>query len=111
MTSVTYDLTFDAGGDFDIRFYWKDDSDNLINLTTYTVQMKMKEKYSSTTEIDLTSYVTLGGVNGTIDINIPALQTSQITYVAGVYDLEITNTLGATYKLLRGRVFINKGIN
>lgn len=111
MTSVIYDITIDAGGDFDIRFYWKDDSDTPIDLTTYSVKMKMKEKYSSSTEIDLTSYVTLGGINGTIDINIPASKTVEITYIAGVYDLEITNTLGATYKLLRGKVFINKGIN
>lgn len=107
MTSTVYDITIDAGGDYDIQLLWKDDLDNPINLTGYIGGMKIKESLTSSTSIDCSSYITTNGEDGTIDINIPASVTSTILFSVGIYDLELYSSLGKTYKLLRGKIFIN----
>lgn len=110
MTSAIYDITIDAGGDFDIEFEYKDDTDTPIDLSTYNGTMTLKSSYTSDEEVDYSDYITLGGTNGTININVPASVTSQLSFSIGVYDFKIISSLGATYKLLRGKVFVNKEV-
>jgi hypothetical protein len=110
MASTIYDITIDAGGDYDVQLLWKDDLNNPINLTGYSGGMKIKETLGSSTVIDCSSYITTNGANGTIDISIPASITSTMSFSVGIYDLEVYSTLGKTYKLLRGKVFVNKEV-
>lgn len=110
MNSVVYDITIDAGGDFDTQLIWKDDNESLIDLTGYAGRMHISQSLTSTSSIDCSSYITTNGEAGTIDINMPASITSLITFNQGVYDLEVYNTSGKIYKLLRGIVYVNKEV-
>ena len=107
MTAGKYDLEIAQGADFNIQLTWKDDNDVLIDLTGYSARMKLKNKIGGTIEIDCGSYITLGGVNGTIDIDIPASITETITFEQGVYDLELVSSGGNVYRIMQGKANVS----
>lgn len=107
MRAGVYNLVLDEGADVSLNIVWKDDSDSLIDLTGYTARMMLKNSIDGDVSVDWSSYISLGGVNGTIDINVPASQTIDIGFLDGKYDLELESTGGNVYKILRGKVLIH----
>ena len=107
MVAGNYNLVFDEGADLDLQLIWKDDSDTLLDLSDFEARMKLKNKVDGDVTLDWSSYVTLGGVNGTVDINVPASATINTGFLNGVYGIELENSVsGKIYKLLRGKVRI-----
>lgn len=107
MRAAVYNLVFDEGADLPLNIVWRDDSNTLIDLTGYSARMKLKNTIDGDIVIDWSNYLTLGGTNGTIDLNVPASATIDIGFLDGVYDLEVESSNGAVYKVLRGKVLIN----
>jgi hypothetical protein len=81
-----------------------------VNLSGSTARMEVRRKASdSTVVLNATSYITLGGAAGTIDLNIPASVLAGIPARSGssfyVYDLEIV-TGSVVTTLLAGRFYV-----
>lgn len=79
-----------------------------VNLTGCTARMHVREKITSeTTLVELTtanSRLTLGGTDGTVQMDLDADLTEAFAWTAGVYDLEIEFPNGDVRRLLAGSV-------
>lgn len=106
MIAGIYNLKFDEGADIDIQFIWKDDTATPINLIGYTARMKVKNTIDGDSVVDWGSYITLGGSDGTVNLNVPASATIDIGFLDGVYDIELVSNAGNVYKFLKGKVLI-----
>lgn len=106
MRAAVYNLVFDEGADLPLNIVWRDDSDQLIDLSGYTARMKLKNTIDGAIVVDWSSYITLGS-QGTIDLNVPASATIDLGFLDGVYDLEVVSGSGTVYKVLRGKVLIH----
>lgn len=108
MSAVTYNLVIDKGATFQQRFTWKDSDGAVINLTGYTARMHIRETIAAaTTIVELTTEngrITLGGVAGTIDLEVAAAVTAAITQSSGFFDLEMVAPSGKVTRLVQGRV-------
>lgn len=81
-----------------------------VNLTGYSARMQVREKHTSTnTVINLTNSnggITLGGIAGTITINVSATQTSAITAKEYIYDLEIVSSSNVVSRIIEGKFIV-----
>jgi len=93
----------------DLVFTYSIDS-VIVDLFGWTARMQVREKYSSYSAIlSLTTEndgIFLGGVDGTIILNISALQTSAIVAKEYVYDIELINPSTYPYRFLEGKFIV-----
>jgi hypothetical protein len=110
MTAGNYTITIEQGATLGLTLTWRDESNALVNLTGYTARMQVREQLDSATPfITITTEnggIALGGVAGTITLNITATSTAAITQTSGVYDLELVSGGGVVTRLLEGLVII-----
>lgn len=108
MTPGKYNFVCPQGTTFSNQLIWAID-DEPVDLTTYTARMQVREKYTSTQKIlDLNTEnggITLGGDDGTIDLNINATVSSTIVPKTYVYDLELVSSSVVT-RLLEGKFIV-----
>lgn len=82
-----------------------------VDLTGCTARMQVREKVESVSPLlSLTTEnggIALGGVAGTVTINISAEATAALTWKSGVYDLEIEFADGFVRRLLQGSVSVS----
>lgn len=104
-----YDIHINQGADDSIHLTYKDPNEVPINLTSYTIEAKVKDSFGGTEIFEFTTQKANQGTNPgefylicekakTLALNI----TSKTTYF---YDLEIT-TGSVTTRLMDGFVFI-----
>lgn len=109
-----YDITIEQGATFLRTVTWRDSLGALINLSGYTARMQVRAKKSSDVvlvEANTTNgYIVLGGAAGTIAITIPAAITAPLSFVNGVYDLEVVSGGGIVTRLLEGGVELSKEV-
>ena len=111
MGAGNYNLLIEQGATYDLNLTWKTSDDVLIDLTGYTAKMEIRASAESAPIITLTngSGITLGGVLGTIDIQITATETGAFTAGEYLYDLELTS--GATVtRLIEGKADVKEQI-
>ena len=110
MSAARLNLKIEQGATFSHRLFWKDASRTPIDLTGYLARMHVREDKSSVgilTELTIANNrITLGGVNGTIDLSITATDTAAITWLRGVYDLELESPTGVVTRLVEGTVIV-----
>ncbi len=98
------DLCLYRSDNFNHQITWQDSDGNPIDLTNYTAKMQARKTVGSTavlmTATDGDGLV-LGGVAGTIDIQLSPTQTS-INNRENVYDLEVTSPTGFVTTLTQG---------
>lgn len=103
-----YNFVCPQGATFSKQLTWEIDSVP-VDLTTYTARMQVREKYTSTTPtVNLTTEnggITLGGEEGTIDIEINAPTTAGIVAKDYVYDLELVSSSVVT-RLIEGKFIV-----
>jgi len=110
--SASLDFGTDKGATFRHRFTWKTgpiDAEVPVDLTGATALMQIKSYSDGSTLIELSTEngrITLGGINGTIDLFIADNDTALFDWTKGYYDLDITLLSSDVRKLLRG-VFIS----
>lgn len=113
MAAGQYDIYIEQGATYQLNCTYKDSSGSVIDLTGYTARMQIREKKSSTTkllDISTSDYITLGGVAGTVVVEVPAATTAAMDFSRGVYDLELESSGGIVTRLLEGAVEFSKEV-
>ena len=108
MTPGKYNFICPQGATFSKQLTWKIEDDP-VDLTTYTARMQVREKYNSPAKIlDLTTEnggISLGGDEGTIQIDVSATDTAALVPKCYVYDLELVSSSTVT-RLLEGQFMV-----
>ena len=100
-------LVADQGATFTQRLTWKVDG-NPVNLTSYTARMRVKNIHKNFEVLHLTttSGITLGGVNGTIDLRASAADMEKVVPGRYSYDLELVSGGGEVTRLIKGTFIV-----
>lgn len=100
-------LFITAGTTFSNTFTYKDEDDDVIDLTGYTANASLRKEYESNTSIAFT--VVLGGANGTITISLPA--TANLTnYSKYVWDVKLTSPSNTVIVPFSGIIYIDSKV-
>jgi hypothetical protein len=103
-----YNFVCPQGATFAKQLTWEIDDDP-VDLTTYTARMQVREKYTSANAIfNLTTEnggITLGGLDGTIDLEISSSATAGAVAKEYVYDLELVSSSVVT-RLIEGKFIV-----
>lgn len=89
---------------------WATDGD-LVDLTGYTAALKARAYPDANTavlELDEGDGITLGGVAGTIEIEISAARTLAMGVGVFPYDLTLTPSGGDTFVFMRGHIHVSQ---
>ena len=104
-----YNITCQQGATLQRQLTWTDPARDAYNLTGYTARMQVRANTSSNTVIIALSTtagsggtITLGGTAGTVDLLIPAANTTTLTAGQYVYDLELVSGGGVVTRLIEG---------
>jgi hypothetical protein len=104
-----YNITCQQGATLQRQLTWTDSARDAYNLTGYTARMQVRDNVSSNTIVIALSTtagsggtITLGGTAGTVDLLIPAANTTTLTAGQYVYDLELVSGGGVVTRLLEG---------
>ena len=100
-------LTIEQGATFQAVITWEIDGDP-VDLTGYEARMQARQTVKSDSKVldlDTDSGITLGGVLGTITIDLTAEQTADINIGKLVYDLELV-TGDYVKRLVQGNITI-----
>jgi hypothetical protein len=85
-----------------------------VDLTGCSARMHVRELLETpTTLLELSTAngrITLGGLAGTITIDLSAEDTAALTWLQGVYDIEIVFATGEVRRLLEGGVKVNREV-
>jgi hypothetical protein len=113
--SVTYNFVnsdsvnraLEQGATFIRSFVYQDANGDAIDLSDYTARMQVRVDYTSDQKIiELTTQnagITLGGVDGTILLQLSATDTAGLPSGNYVYDLEVESLSGIVTRLIEGR--------
>lgn len=114
MPAAQINLKIEKGAKYNKQFIWQDSSEVPIDLTTYSARMHIRDNIDSTNfALELTTgngRITLGGVLGTIDLDLTATETDSLTIPDGVYDLELYVDADDVTRLMQGIVTIVEGV-
>jgi hypothetical protein len=107
-----HDITIYQGANFLLPLIWKTAAGVPIDLTGYTAAMQIRRNVRSKDPLhsmstELGAGITLGGVAGTIDVEIPPEVSSDFAFRTGVFDLELTPPDGKTIRLIEGKVTVS----
>lgn len=121
MNAGTYNLCINQGATFAKTFIWTTKrccgcgtvgvSSGPVDLTGYTAQMQIRAFPLATDVLyDASPDLVLGGVDGVIQLSIPAADTENFTWWKGVYDLLLTDSSGIATRLLSGSVDVSPAV-
>jgi hypothetical protein len=78
-------LVIDQGSEFSTEFIIKDDMDNPIDFTEYTIEAKIKKTFE---EVNGIPFNIIGYANGAIEISLDSNVSDEIKYGQYVWDLK-----------------------
>jgi hypothetical protein len=108
MSAGAYDIEVEQGVDRTIAITLKDQSTGLaINVTGWTFQMQIREKYSSTTVLYSPTINIVSAVAGQIAIVMTDTATSALPVKALVYDLEALRPDTTRIRILKGACIVD----
>ena len=108
-------LTVTKGSTFLQRFTWLRVPENTpVDLTGWEARMQVRLRpRDASTVLDLSSNnggISLGGVNGTIDLHISAPATEGFNFTTGVWAIELRRPAdGFVLELLSGQLIVQLG--
>lgn len=110
MAAAKKSLTIEQGATLVENWTWMADG-YPVDLTGYTADAQVRQHpTSSTILLDLVSYITLGGVAGTIALEVPDEITAPLVFSMPAYwDLNLS-VGGKITRLLAGRVYLKEGV-
>lgn len=109
MAAGNLDFTIEQGATFNLLLTWKIDTVPVV-LTGYTARLQARvDTYDTETILSMTTGagITLGGVAGTIALNLTATQTAILQTGTFVYDLELQSASGDVTRLVQGNLTIS----
>ncbi|WP_344580481.1 hypothetical protein [Nonomuraea roseoviolacea] len=107
--AAVYRFTIDQGATFRRVLRWTSGGEPL-NLTGFSARMEIRTKTGGELLYRLdtsTGGITLGGVEGTIQLHIPASASTAWAWRTGVYDLELIGPTGDVVRLIQGGVQVS----
>lgn len=112
MSAFKLSLKIDQGSTFNQLVTWKTGTPAVaVDLTGCTARMQVRSKLESPVVLlSLTTEnggIALGGIAGTVTLNISAVATAAITWSSAVYDLEIVFANATVRRLLAGGVTVS----
>jgi hypothetical protein len=119
MTAAPRNLYIEQGAAFTLVFTWYPSDPTAVpppapnDLTGATAAMQIRAKQGAPILVDATDAngkIVLGGVTGTVAIELTADDTEMIPVRTAYYDLEITLATGTVFRLLQGRVTVDPNI-
>ena len=116
----TLDLTVYQGDSFTLSAIWEIDG-SPVDVTGYTAALQVRKTHDAAPLLDLTSEtpgagqiqaITLGGVAGTITVEVDGADTAGLDFRKARYDLELTDAggTGEVRTLLAGAVSLTREI-
>lgn len=109
---VADDLQIKQGCPFHRRWTWSS-AGALVDLTNYTARAQFREfRFSGLPTFTLSQIdgITLGGVTGTIDLDLSAIRTRLHTYWRGEYDILLTPPSGNEFPFAEGRTLLDPSV-
>ena len=107
--AIYSNLTIDQGSTFTGIIDVTDASDNVLNLTGYSVAGQMRKTYDSSAKTDFTATVQSAG-SGKVKITLTAAQTNALVAGRYVYDVEITSGEGIVTRVVEGQIEVTPGV-
>lgn len=94
MPAASYNFTIEKGTAFVISFEYKDNNENIIDLTNWVARLRWKDNESNistfiTDTRNSTYEFVLVPAEGKLSLKIPASQTAAYTFTSAAYDLEL----------------------
>jgi hypothetical protein len=121
VTPGTYNLEIYQGQTVSLEFIWSAGTCGCgtvgatpepVDITGYTAIMQFKAfPLSPTVLYDASPDLSLGGVDGTITLTIPASATEGFTWWTAVYDLQLISPTGVNTPLLAGSVTVTPSVS
>lgn len=113
MIAGVYNITCEQGSTFTRTFSIQNPDGTVYDLDGYSARMHIRRDYDSPTPMFQATMangcITMNTVFGEIHVDLSAEQTASITR-DGVYDLEIFNSDGIVYKVVKGRFLLDKEV-
>ncbi len=114
MSAGSYDLYIEQGATLSLPIVWKDSDGNVVNITGYTARMQVRQTVPATTILlsatTENGKLVIDGSNGKVTILLSAADTTAITWLTGVYDLELISGSGVVTRLLEGSVSVSREV-
>ena len=111
VSKINYELR--RGDTFNPTITYKDSNEAVIDLTTYTAKMDIKNEIDGTIIESLTqaSGITLTSTSPNISILIDKAVTAAYTITPMVYDLELTDGSGVAKTLMEGTIALKLDVS
>ncbi len=99
MAASLYNFNIEQGTSFTLSIQYKDENQNVIDLTGYCARLVWKTNTGETqsfitTDTNFNEYkFTIDGSNGHIVLKIPASTTNNYTFKSAKYDLELQSPI------------------
>lgn len=105
------DLNVYRGDNFNHQITWQDSTGDPIDLTGYQAKMQVRKTVGSTVLMEATdgNGLALGGVKGTIDIQLSPIQTT-INTKDNIYDLRVTSLAGFVTTVIKGIFVVSQDV-
>lgn len=104
-------LTIYQGATFRRRLCWRNPDKSPIDLTGCKARMQVCEAVDAPVVLlELTtenSRISLGGVDGTVDLLVDADSTAAINWDSGIFDLEIVHPGNEVTRLAEGSCYVS----
>jgi hypothetical protein len=107
--AIYSNLTIDQGSTFTVTIDVTDASDNVLNLTGYSVAGQMRKTFDSTAFTAFTATVQ-SAASGKVKITLTAAQTNALVSGRYVYDVEITSNEGIVTRVVEGQIEVTPGV-
>jgi hypothetical protein len=113
MTPGKYNMICPQGATFSKSLTWKID-DVPVNLTGYTARFQAKDSRALTRAplVNITTEnggIILGGISGSIDLTIEAIETAEFYPKEYLYNLELISS-NIVYRLLEGKFVVTQEV-
>lgn len=115
MAATKLKLQIEQGADFTRVLTWKNKATGEpVNLTGATARMHIRSTIKAASPLLVltteNNRILLGGTAGTITLDLSEQVTSGLTWLSGVYDLEIVFPNGRVRRLIQGSVTVSQEV-
>lgn len=115
MAATKLKLEIEQGADFTRVLTWKNKATDIpVDLTGATARMHVRSTIKAPTPLLVltteNNRIFLGGTAGTITLDLSAEITAGLTWLSGVYDLEIVFPTGRVRRLLKGSITVSQEV-
>ena len=110
--SKEYNIYIQKGTDFHINLEVLEDNEPM-SLELATAKMQVRQSYDDDVLLEFSTEnnkLIINETDSTIDIKLTKTESAALYFKEALYDLLLTNNLGDTFLLLKGKVFVNKTV-